>query len=217
MVLQSDPLPVLGRQPVLHPIPLTRCIGRRPHADTEATGILRHRHRARRTIARCMNCTSAESDGRLRAGQRQRRIFHLVRMRLRTAGWTRRRGRSADSAGPGALRRVMAGEIRHAIRFTVQRSQQGYIHPATHAAGTLQHHAAAHGELRMRLKASFDTSSSSGPSAGHSDGDEEVRHHSGPTMAATGTSAVSATKGGPTTWTTWCRTCIASTAATSRR
>ena len=30
---------------------------------------------------------------------------------------------------------VVAGEIRHAIRFTVSRSQQGYIHPETHAAG----------------------------------------------------------------------------------
>jgi hypothetical protein len=82
---------------------------------------------------------------------------------LRTAGWT-----SADAAGlpilPGLVRydEVMAGEIRHAIRFTVQRSQQGYIHPATHAAGNSSTTLPPMG-LRMRLKASFDTSSFSGP------------------------------------------------------
>jgi len=55
-------------------------------------------------------------------------IFHLGSNALRTDGWT-----SADAAGlpvlPGLVRydEVMAGEIRHAIRFTVSRSQQGYI------------------------------------------------------------------------------------------
>jgi hypothetical protein len=56
----------------------------------------------------------------------------------------------------------MAGEIRHAIRFTVQKSQQGYIHPATHAAGDSSTTLPPMG-LRLRLKASFATSSFSGP------------------------------------------------------
>jgi hypothetical protein len=90
-------------------------------------------------------------------------IFHLGSDTLRTAGWT-----SADAAGlpvlPALVRydEVMAGEIRHAIRFTVSRSQQGYIHPATHAAGNSSTTLPPMG-LRMRLKASFDTSSFSGP------------------------------------------------------
>jgi hypothetical protein len=90
-------------------------------------------------------------------------IFHLGSNALRTDGWT-----SADAAGlpilPGLVRydEVVAGEIRHAIRFTVSRSQQGYIHPATHAAGNSSTTLPPMG-LRLRLKASFDTSSFSGP------------------------------------------------------
>ena len=90
-------------------------------------------------------------------------IFHLGSNTLRTDGWT-----SSDAAGlpvlPGLVRYedVMAGEIRHAIRFTVSRSQQGYIHPATHAAGNSSTTLPPMG-LRLRLKASFATSSFSGP------------------------------------------------------
>jgi hypothetical protein len=90
-------------------------------------------------------------------------IFPLGTNKLRTDGWT-----SADAAGlpvlPGLVRydEVMAGEIRHAIRFTVSRSYQGYIHPATHAAGNSTATLPPMG-LRLRLKASFATSSFSGP------------------------------------------------------
>jgi hypothetical protein len=90
-------------------------------------------------------------------------IFHLGSNALRPEGWT-----SADAAGlpvfPGLVRfdEVMAGEIRHAIRFTVSRSYQGYIHPATHAAGSSTGGLPPMG-LRLRLKASFNTSSFSGP------------------------------------------------------
>src|SRR4051812_17442909 len=54
---------------------------------------------------------------------------------LRPLGWT-----SADAAGlpilPGLVRydEVAAGEVRHALRFTVLRTQRGYVFPATHAA-----------------------------------------------------------------------------------
>jgi hypothetical protein len=90
-------------------------------------------------------------------------IFHLGSNALRPDGWT-----SADAAGlpilPGLVRleEVMAGEIRHAIRFTTQQTYQGYIHPATHAAGSSNAALPPMG-LRLRLKASFDTSSFSGP------------------------------------------------------
>jgi len=89
-------------------------------------------------------------------------IFHLGSNALRPDGWT-----SGDAAGlpilPGLVRldEVKAGAIRHAIRFTMNNSYQGYIHPATHAAGSSDATLAPMG-LRLRLKASFDTSTYSG-------------------------------------------------------
>ena len=53
--------------------------------------------------------------------------------------------------------------ITHAIRFTVDSTQQGYIHPATHASGDSDASLPPMG-LRLRLKASFDTSKFTGPS-----------------------------------------------------
>jgi hypothetical protein len=90
-------------------------------------------------------------------------IFHLGTNALRADGLT-----SADAAGlpilPGLVRydEVMAGEIKHAIRFTVNRSSNGYIHPATHYAGSSNTSLPPMG-LRVRLKASFDTSKFTGP------------------------------------------------------
>ncbi len=90
-------------------------------------------------------------------------IFHLGSNALRPDGWT-----SADAAGlpilPGLVRldEVMSGEIRHALRFTVNKTQKGFIHPATHQAGQDNTSYPPMG-LRMRLKASFNTSSFSGP------------------------------------------------------
>jgi hypothetical protein len=90
-------------------------------------------------------------------------VFHLGSNALRTDGWT-----SADAAGlpilPGLVRveEVVAGEIRHAMRFTMNNSTQAYIHPATHAAGKADPALPPMG-LRLRLKASFDVSSFTGP------------------------------------------------------
>ena len=58
---------------------------------------------------------------------------------------------------------MMAGKVEHAIRFTMNDTQQGYIHPAVHAAGKADPTLPPMG-LRLRLKASFDTSSFTGPS-----------------------------------------------------
>jgi hypothetical protein len=88
--------------------------------------------------------------------------FDLGSNALRPDGWT-----SADAAGlpvmPGLVKvkEVQAGAVNHAIRFTAAKSQNGYIHPATHFAGsgtTLPPMG-----LRLRLKASFDLSGFSGP------------------------------------------------------
>jgi hypothetical protein len=89
--------------------------------------------------------------------------FDLTSDTLRPDGWT-----SADAAGlpilPGLVKvsEVMAGAVQHAIRFTMNNTQQGYIHPATHAAGKMDATLPPMG-LRLRLKASFDTSSFTGP------------------------------------------------------
>jgi hypothetical protein len=90
--------------------------------------------------------------------------FDLSSNALRPDGWT-----SADAAGlpvlPGLVKvsEVTGGAINHALRFTVSSTQQGYIHPATHAAGSANSSLPPMG-LRLRLKASVDLSSYSGPS-----------------------------------------------------
>jgi hypothetical protein len=86
-------------------------------------------------------------------------VFDLRSDQLRPDGWT-----SADAAGlpilPGLVRRdeVAAGHIDHALRFTVSRTQRGYIHPATHEAGDTTDPNVPPMGARFRLKASFDIS-----------------------------------------------------------
>ena len=82
-------------------------------------------------------------------------VFNLNSNALRPEGWT-----SADAAGlpilPGLAlySEVAAGAIDHALRFTVQDSQNGWISPATHQAGSANPALPPMG-LRLRLKASF--------------------------------------------------------------
>src|SRR5207302_6624687 len=78
---------------------------------------------------------------------------------LRHDGWT-----SADAAGlpilPGLIRydEVAAGHIDHALRFTAQRTQRGYIHPATHFASSITDPNVPPMGARFRLKADYDCS-----------------------------------------------------------
>jgi hypothetical protein len=53
---------------------------------------------------------------------------------------------------------VDAGPIDHALRFTVSRTQRGFIHPATHQAGTSSDANLPPMGARFRLKGSFDVS-----------------------------------------------------------
>ncbi|HZJ53502.1 MAG TPA: hypothetical protein VFD38_05135 [Myxococcaceae bacterium] len=84
---------------------------------------------------------------------------------LRTAAPRPLRWTSADAAGmpvfPGVVRyeEVKAGWIGHALRFAVNRSQRGFVWPASHAAGTcaLGSDCPPMG-LRVRLKKSVDIS-----------------------------------------------------------
>ena len=84
---------------------------------------------------------------------------------LRPAGWT-----SADAAGlpilPGLVRydEVAAGAIAHALRFTTNQTRRSYVYPARHYASSSTSLSLPPMGLRVRLKASFDTSGLS-PSA----------------------------------------------------
>lgn len=86
-------------------------------------------------------------------------IFDLKSNKLRPAGWT-----SADAAGlpifPGLVRydEVKSGEIRHALRFTVQKTRRAYVFPARHWASANPSQGLPPMGMRVRLKASFDIS-----------------------------------------------------------
>ncbi len=83
-------------------------------------------------------------------------VFNLRSNALRPEGFT-----SADAAGlpifPLLVRypEVRAGQIDHALRVTVQRTQRGYIHPATHFASSSSDPDLPPMGLRLRLKSSY--------------------------------------------------------------
>jgi hypothetical protein len=160
-----DPCPSGGGQ-FCYPVPLDAPIEGGPNAGT---GSDRHvlyvdsaGGPANCTLYELYNAQNPSGAGGWTAANGA--IFHLGSNALRPDGWT-----SADAAGlpvlPGLVgfdETVNKQEIRHAIRFTMDSSQQGYIHPATHAAGSNDASLPPMG-LRLRLKASFDTSTFSGP------------------------------------------------------
>jgi hypothetical protein len=86
-------------------------------------------------------------------------IFNLLSHSLRPLTWT-----SADAAGlpilAGLVRfdEIAAGEIRHALRFTVPQTQRAYVWPARHYASSLTGTQYPPMGARFRLKASFDIS-----------------------------------------------------------
>jgi len=79
--------------------------------------------------------------------------------RVRPAGWT-----SADAAGlpifPGLARydEAAAGQIRHALRFTVRNSRRAYVAPARHWASSNTSPNLPPMGMRVRLKQDFDIS-----------------------------------------------------------
>ena len=76
---------------------------------------------------------------------------------------------SADAAGlpvlPGLVRyeEVASGEIRHALRFTIPRTQNAYIWPARHKASLDSDPTLPPMGARLRLRADFDISKFSAP------------------------------------------------------
>lgn len=86
-------------------------------------------------------------------------VFDLNSNALRPAGWT-----SADAAGlpifPGLVRYdevVEQHAINHAIRFTCPRTRKAYVSPARHFASGDTSSALPPMGMRVRLRASFDT------------------------------------------------------------
>jgi hypothetical protein len=83
--------------------------------------------------------------------------FDLRANALRPDGWT-----SADAAGlpilPGLVRyeEIEAGAIKHALRFTAQRTQEAYVWPARHEAGATTDPNVPPLGQRFRLKAAVD-------------------------------------------------------------
>jgi hypothetical protein len=87
-------------------------------------------------------------------------IFDLRSNKVRPAGWT-----SADAAGlpilPGLARwdgDASTGVIRHALRFTVERTRRAYVYPARHYASDSTDPSLPPMGLRVRLKAGVDIS-----------------------------------------------------------
>ena len=96
-------------------------------------------------------------DGTWIAGSGMR--MDLTSNALRPAGWT-----SADAAGlpifPGLVRydEVAAGEIPHALRFTLSSTRKGYLWPARHESSSSTDMNRMAMGTRVRLRADFDTS-----------------------------------------------------------
>ncbi len=91
-------------------------------------------------------------------------VFDLRSNALRPETWT-----SADAAGlpitAGLVRydEVAAGQINHAVRFTVNTVRKAWVHPATHYGTSTSATRIPYG-AKLRLKASFDVSSFDGQS-----------------------------------------------------
>jgi hypothetical protein len=87
-------------------------------------------------------------------------IWDLRKNQVRPAGWT-----SADAAGlpilPGLVRHdEVFGKngIGHALRFTLSKTRQAYVPPASHWASEAQDEDLPPMGMRVRLKASYDLS-----------------------------------------------------------
>jgi hypothetical protein len=87
-------------------------------------------------------------------------IFDLTSNELRPDYWT-----SADAAGlpifPGLVRYeevVEKGEINHALRFTVSKTRNAFVHPATHGASDYNNENYPPMGMRVRLKSNFNIS-----------------------------------------------------------
>jgi hypothetical protein len=97
-------------------------------------------------------------DGSWNAGSAA--VWDLLNDEQRPWTWT-----SADAAGlsifAGLARydEVASGQIKHALRFTLQDSRDAFVPPASHSAANSSNSMAAPMGMRLRLKSTFDISS----------------------------------------------------------
>ena len=99
-----------------------------------------------------------QRDGSWKAGSGA--IWNLKENQVRPDRWT-----SADAAGlpilPGLVRYdevVGSGAIEHALRFTLAKTRQAYVPPASHWASDATDDTLPPMGMRVRLKASYDVS-----------------------------------------------------------
>jgi hypothetical protein len=128
-----------------------------PNAPVEGAGEAGDRHVL---VLQRGTCKLYELYGARRAGvgwaAESGAVFDLRSNSLRPEGFT-----SADAAGlpitPLLARydEVRTGQLDHALRVTVPRTQRGYIHPATHFAGYSSDPSLPPMGLRLRLSAGY--------------------------------------------------------------
>ncbi|MBA4019105.1 MAG: hypothetical protein C0483_18210 [Pirellula sp.] len=150
---ESDPGP--------YPIPPDVVIEGGPNGDGDRHVIVLDRDNMK--VYELFNASTEDGGKSWRAGSGA--IFDLKKPKPRPAGWT-----SADAAGlpilPGLARYdeiVGAGELRHALRFTVSKTRHAYIPPARHYASDETDPSLPPMGMRVRLKADFDVSGFEGP------------------------------------------------------
>jgi hypothetical protein len=89
----------------------------------------------------------------------QASVFDLKSNRLRPEGWT-----SADAAGlpifPAAVRygELKRGDVRHALRVTIEKTRQAYVYPARHYASLRRDPNLPRMGERFRLRRDYDIS-----------------------------------------------------------
>ena len=131
-----------------YPIPTDVAIEGGPGADGDRHAIIVERDSC--TLYELFNLRPAPWEAGSGA------IWDLGSNALRPRGWT-----SADAAGlpilPGLARydEVASGAIKHALRFTVERSRRAYIYPARHFASSSTSRNLPPMGLRLRLRSDF--------------------------------------------------------------
>ena len=102
---------------------------------------------------------------------------------------------------PGLARydEVAAGEIRHALRFTVSRTRRAFVFPARHFASSLTDPDLPAMGQRLRLKRGVEIDDAPAPGARSSRPRSSATGCSSPTTARTGSSPARPTRAGTTT------------------
>lgn len=146
---ESDPGP--------YPIPPDAAIEGGPKSDGDRHVLVVDRDHAR--LYELFAAYPRDGGRSWKAGSGATWDLNKVSVGQRPRGWT-----SADAAGlpvlAGLVRyeEVEQGAVRHAFRFTVRKSRQAYVSPATHFASRSRDANLPPMGMRVRLKAEYDVS-----------------------------------------------------------